>query len=86
MAARKKPTPRKKPVKRVATVKDESYSELEMYCIWLNEYYNTLLKSGFKADVALTLVMDKGSYPGWVNYKTPTEGEIKKYLEEDDDE
>ncbi len=35
MAARK---PRKKkPVKRVRTVKDESYTELEMYCIWLNE-------------------------------------------------
>jgi hypothetical protein len=32
MAARK---PRKKPVKRVRTVKDESYTELEMYCIWL---------------------------------------------------
>ena len=85
MAARK--PPRKKAAqKRVRTVKDESYTELEMYCIWLNEYYHSLLKSGFKSDVALTLVMDKGSYPSWVNYKSPTEDEIKRMLDEDDDD
>ena len=72
--------------KRVRTVKDESYTELEMYCIWLNEYYHSLLKSGFKSDVALTLVMDKGSYPSWVSYKSPTEDEIKRMLDEDDDD
>lgn len=85
MAARK--PPRKKAAqKRVRTVKDESYTELEMYCIWLNEYYHSLLKSGFKSDVALTLVMDKGSYPSWVSYKSPTEDEIKRMLDEDDDD
>lgn len=85
MAARK--PPRKKAAqKRVRTVKDESYTELEMYCIWLNEYYHSLLKAGFKSDVALTFVMDKGSYPSWVNYKAPSEDEIRKMLDEDDDD
>jgi hypothetical protein len=84
MAARK---PRKKkPVKRVRTVKDESYTELEMYCIWLNEYYNSLLKAGFESELALSFVMDKGSYPSWVSYKAPSEDEIKKMLDEDDDD
>lgn len=83
MAARK---PRKKPVKRVRTVKDESYTELEMYCIWLNEYYHALLKSGFKSDLALAFVMEKSSYPSWVNYRSPSEDEIKKMLDEDDDD
>ena len=83
MAARK---PRKKPVKRVRTVKEESYTELEMYCIWLNEYYHALLKSGFKSDLALAFVMEKSSYPSWVNYRSPSEDEIKRMLDEDDDD
>jgi hypothetical protein len=86
MTARKPPRKKAQPVKRVRTVKDESYTELEMYCIWLNEYYHSLLKAGFKSDVALTFVMDKGSYPSWVNYKSPTEDEIKRMLDEDDDD
>ena len=84
MAARK---PRKKKtVKRVRTVKDESYTELEMYCIWLNEYYKSLLRAGFQSDVALSFVMDKTSYPSWVQYRSPNEDEIKRMLDEDDDD
>lgn len=93
MAAKKKPV-RKKAVakktpakaKQVETVKDESYTELEMYCIWLNEYYNSLLKAGFKEDLALGLLMDKESYPSWVSYRAPTDAELNKYLDEDDDD
>ena len=81
MATRKKPTSQKK----VKTVEDEQYSELEIYCIWLNEYYRSLLKAGFKADVALSIIMDKDSYPAWVNFKLPTDTDIKKYLDEDED-
>ncbi len=83
MAARK---PKKKQAKRVRTVKDESYTELEMYCIWLNEYYTSLIKAGFKSDLALSFVMDKSSYPNWVQYRSPNEDEIRRMLDEDDDE
>lgn len=81
MATRKKPTSQKK----VKTVEDEQYSELEIYCIWLNEYYSSLLKAGFKADIALSIIMDKDSYPAWVNFRLPTDTDIKKYLDEDED-
>jgi len=80
MAARK---PKKQPARRVRTVKDEEHTELEMYCIWLNEYYQSLLKSGFKSDVAMAFVMDKASYPPWVQYK-PTEDEIRRMMDEED--
>lgn len=83
MAARK---PKKQPPKRVRTIKNESYSELEMYCIWLNEYYNSLIKAGFKSELALSFVMDKSSYPNWVSYRSPSEDEIKRMLDEDDDD
>lgn len=79
MAARKR-TPAK-----VKTVADENYSELEMYCIWLHEYYNALLRAGFKYDVAITVMMDKTSYPDWVQYKMPREVDIQNYMDEEDE-
>jgi hypothetical protein len=80
---KKKPQPRNR---KPRTVENEEYTALEMYCIWLNEYYNSLLKAGFKSDLALSFVMDKTSYPNWVDYKAPTEDEIKKYLDEEDED
>ena len=75
-------TPRKR---KPRTVQDESYSALEMYCIWLNEYYTSLLRAGFKHEIALTIMMDKESYPSWVAYGTPTEEDVRDYLEDEDD-
>lgn len=80
---KKKPTPRSRKPK---TVENEEYTALEMYCIWLNEYYKALLKAGFKSELALSFVMDKTSYPNWVEYRSPTEDEIKRYLDEDEDD
>jgi hypothetical protein len=80
---KKKPQPRNR---KPRTVENEEHTALEMYCIWLNEYYNSLLKAGFKSDLALSFVMDKTSYPNWVDYKAPTEDEIKKYLDEEDED
>lgn len=70
--------------KKVQTVKDETYSELEMYCIWLHEYYGSLLKAGFRSDVAMTLMMDKSSYPDWIKYGKITEKDIEDYLDGDE--
>ena len=55
MPPRKKKQPR---ARKPRTVENEEYTALEMYCIWLNEYYNSLLKAGFKSDLALSFVMD----------------------------
>ena len=57
-----------------------------MYCIWLNEYYGSLIKAGFASDLALSFVMEKSSYPSWVAYKAPTDEELKKYLDEEDED
>jgi hypothetical protein len=78
MAARKK--------RIVKTVANEQYSELEMYCIWLHEYYNALLRAGFKSDIAMTVMMDKTSYPDWVEYKMPKEIDIQNYMDDEDED
>lgn len=71
--------------KKVETVDTNEYNRLEMYCIWLNEYYTSLLRAGFKHDVALALIIDKDSYPDWVEWKLPTNTDIAKYMDEDED-
>jgi hypothetical protein len=56
-----------------------------MYCIWLNEFYTSLIRAGFKHDIALALVVDKEAYPEWVEWKLPTNLDIAKYMDEDED-
>jgi hypothetical protein len=72
-------------VAKPKTVADESYSPLEMYCIWLHEYNKALRKAGFKPEDALWLVATKESFPDWVSYKAPTENDIQNLLDEDED-
>lgn len=71
--------------KRVVTVENEEYSKLEMYCIWLNEFYSALKRAGFKHDLALAIMMDKDSYPDWVEWRIPSIDEIQQHLDEDED-
>lgn len=74
-------TPRKKPVRKVRTVKENDYTALEVYCIKLNEFYNALRKSGFPHDLALAIMMDEDAQPDWFFPKMdPTD-----LLEEDED-
>ena len=71
--------------KRVVTVDTTEYSRLDMYCIWLDEFYTSLIRAGFKHDIALALVVDKEAYPEWVEWKLPTNLDIAKYMDEDED-
>jgi hypothetical protein len=85
---KKKAAPRKKvrQVKRVRTVKNPFHSKLEVYAIWLNEYYNALRAAGFPEDICLSLVMDKESYPAWVNFELPKDIDASKFTDEEDED
>ena len=78
-------TPRKKPVRKPRTVVNEEYTELEMYAIWLHEFYQTLIKAGFKSEVAMALIMDKDSFPDWAKHGNITEADVQKFIEDEDD-
>jgi len=80
MAAQRKPR-----AKKVETVETAEYSKLEMYCIWLHEYYEALKTAGFDDDIAIGLIVDKDSYPDWVIPVNPSIEEIRKHLEEEDE-
>ena len=75
-------TPRKRTAK-VKTVADESYSKLDQYCIWLNEYYRSLKRAGFNDDMTYWLLTNKDSYPDWVNGVSVKD--IIDHIEEEDE-
>jgi hypothetical protein len=59
-------TPRKKPVKKVVTVKEDEYTALEMHAIKLNELYKAYRKAGFPPDQCLWLITEAGAMPEWL--------------------
>jgi hypothetical protein len=77
-------TPRKRAAKVIKTVADESYSKLDQYCIWLNEYYRALKRAGFSEDMAFWLITNKDSYPDWVNGIKVRD--IIEHIEDEEDE
>lgn len=85
---KKKATPKKaiKTVRRPKTVKTFEHTKLEVYAIWLNEYYNSLKAAGFPEDICLSLIMDKESYPAWVNFEIPKDIDAKKFIDEEDED
>jgi hypothetical protein len=77
-------TPKKKPVTRKRTVKENEYTKLDEYCIWLNEYYKALRRSGFNNDNALWMVATRESFPDWV--QEPTLNDIRNHIDEEDED
>lgn len=85
---KKKAAPKKnvKTVRRPRTVKTFEHTKLEVYAIWLNEYYKSLRDAGFTDEIALSLLMDKESYPSWVKFEIPKNVDPSKYLDEEDED
>jgi len=77
---------RKSSRKRVAVVKENDYTPLELYCISLNEYYKALRKAGFSVELALGILSDKDAYPGWIIPEPIDPNKLGSTEYEDDDE
>lgn len=71
--------------KRVATVKENDYTPLELYCISMNEFYKALRKAGFSVELALGILTERDAYPGWI-LPDPVPPEKLGDYEDDDDE
>jgi hypothetical protein len=74
-------TSRKKPFKKVSTVRDEELTPLDIHAIQLHEYYKALRRAGFAVDIAIGLITDQSSHPSW--FKLVPDLEI---LEDEEDE
>lgn len=44
----------------------DTYSQLDAYCIGLNEYYKSLRRSGFSVDHALYMISAPMTYPATI--------------------
>jgi hypothetical protein len=76
--------PKKKPVTRRRTVKENEYTKLDEYCIWLHEYHKALRRAGFSNDNALWIMTTKESYPDWV--RNPNVNDILNHIDEEDED
>lgn len=71
--------------KKNQTVAENSYSELEQYCIWLNEFYKSLRKAGFSVENTLWLLSTKESFPDWVKYGKVKVEDVVKFIEDEEE-
>ena len=63
----------------------DTYSKLDAHCIALNEFYKSLRKAGFSVELALAMIIEPSSYPGWIMPDTlPTEIDPFDYDDEDE--
>ena len=76
---------RKRQPTKVKTVADEDYSKLDQYAIELHEFFKSLRRAGFSNDNSLWLLSAKDSFPDWLQ-KKPTLEDVRKYLEDEEDE
>jgi hypothetical protein len=76
---------RKRQPAKVKTVADEDYSKLDQYAIELHEFFKSLRRAGFSNDNSLWLLSAKDSFPDWLQ-KKPTLEDVRKYLEDEEDE
>ena len=75
-------TPRKKPTtKKVATVKEDEYTALEVHAITLNELYKAYRKAGFSTEHCLWLITEPGAMQEWLQ-PTPSYDPIEDEEEE----
>lgn len=70
--------------RKKVTVESDQYSKLDEYCIWLNEYFESLKRAGFHESVAMYLITERDSFPDWVHGKSATE--IVNLIQEEDGE
>lgn len=71
--------------RKKAIVDTGSYSKLDEYCIWLNEYYGSLIRAGFRPEYALSMIQDKGTFPDWVDFSSVTKADVIKHMEEEEE-
>jgi hypothetical protein len=75
-------TPSKKPSKKVATVRNEDLTPLEIHAIQLHELYKAFRKAGFPIDIAIGLITEPTAHPSW--FKLVPDIDILDEEEEED--
>ena len=71
--------------RKVATVKEDNYTALEIYYIQMNEVYKAARKAGFSVEIALAIMADKSYLPDWMTPSSPDTIDPSEVEDEDDD-
>jgi len=63
----------------------DTYNELDVWAISLQEMYKALRRAGMSVDIALAVIIEPSAYPDWILPKLPNKIDPMPY-EDDDDE
>lgn len=62
-----------------------TYSALDAHAIALNEWYKSLRRAGFSADMALGIILEPDAFPDWILPKLPNKIDPMPYEDDDED-
>lgn len=71
--------------KATKALEDQGYSKLDAYCIGIYEFFQGLIRAGFKEDQVLAMITEPDIYPHWI-LPDPIEPERFGDYEDDDED
>jgi hypothetical protein len=63
----------------------DTYNQLDVWAIGLQEMYRALRKAGFDVDLALAIIVEPMAYPRWILPEPVDPEHFGDYEDEDDD-
>jgi hypothetical protein len=64
----------------------DTYNELDVWAISLQEMYKALRRAGMSVDIALAVIIEPSAYPDWILPKLPNKIDPMPYEDEDDED
>jgi hypothetical protein len=62
----------------------DTYNELDVWAISLQEMYKALRRAGMSVDIALAVIIEPSAYPDWILPKLPNKIDPMPYEDDDD--
>ena len=63
----------------------ETYNELDVWAISINEMYKALRRAGMSVDIALAIIIEPSVYPDWILPKLPNKIDPMPFEDDDED-
>lgn len=63
----------------------DTYNELDVWAISVNEMYKALRRAGMSIEIALAIIVEPSAYPDWILPKLPNQIDPLPYDDDDED-
>ena len=63
----------------------DTYNELDVWAISINEMYKALRRAGMSVDIALAIIIEPSAYPDWILPSLPNKIDPMPFEDDDED-